>query len=387
MVMGTASTMTSIAEAMGMTLPGCASIPAADSRRNEIAERSGARMVEMIREDLRPSKIMTRQAIENAIRVNMAIGGSTNAIIHLVAIAGRLNIDLPLSLFDEISRATPVIANMRPSGKYLMEDLFYAGGIPAVMKEIESLLHRDAVTANGRTIGENIAGAQCHNRDVIRALDNPLQPEGGTVILYGSLAPNGAVIKQSAAEPHLLKHTGRAVVFEDHDDLMARVDDPDLDIDESCVMVLKNGGPIGAPGMPEYGNLPIPAKLLKQGVTDMVRISDARMSGTSYGAVVLHVTPEAAVGGPLAVVQSGDQISLDVPGRKIDLLVPQEEIARRLAAWKPRRRHYDRGYGRLFLDHILQADEGCDFDVLRYSRSETVEGESKRAADHLPVNF
>jgi dihydroxy-acid dehydratase len=387
MVMGTASTMTSLAEALGMTLTGCASIPAVDSRRYEMAERSGARMVEMVREDLTPDKIITRKSIENAIRVNMAIGGSTNAIIHLKALAQRLGIDLPLTLFDDISKTTPVIANIRPSGKYLMEDMYYAGGVPAVMKQIENLLHRDVITATGKTMGENIASAQCHNPDVIRPVDNPLQKEGGTLILYGNLAPNGAVIKTSAADPKLMQHTGRAVVFEDHGDFLSRYDDPDLDIGETCVMVLKNAGPVGGPGMPEYGNLPIPAKLLKKGVTDMVRISDARMSGTSYGAVVLHVAPEAAVGGPLAIVQNGDRIALDVPGRRIDLLVSEEEIARRMAAWKPRRPHYDRGYGRLFLDHILQADEGCDFDVLRYSRSESVEGEAKRAADHLPVNF
>jgi dihydroxy-acid dehydratase len=260
-------------------------------------------------EDLRPSKILTREALENSIRVSMAIGGSTNAIIHLVALAGRLGIELPLALFDDISRTTPVIANIRPSGKYLMEDMFYAGGIPAVMKEIESLLHRDALTVTGKSIGENVASAQCHNRDVILPMDKPLQAEGGTIVLYGNLAPNGAVLKTSAATKRLMQHAGRAVVFEDHSDLMARYDDPDLDIDADCVMVLKNAGPIGAPGMPEYGNLPIPAKLLRQGVEDMVRISDARMSGTSYGAVVLHVSPEAAVGGPLAIVQSGGQIA------------------------------------------------------------------------------
>jgi dihydroxy-acid dehydratase len=386
MVMGTASTMTSLAEALGLTLPGCASIPAPDSRRYEMAERSGARMVDMVWEDLRPSKILTREALENAIRVNMAIGGSTNAMIHLVALAGRLGIDLPLTKFDEISRATPVIANIRPSGKYLMEDMFYAGGVPAVMKEIESLLHGDAMTVTGKPVRENIASARCNNRDVIRPMSNPLQPSGGTIVLYGNLAPDGAVLKTSAATAKLLQHTGRAVVFEDRDDLEERLDDPNLDIDETRVMVLKNGGPVGAPGMPEYGNLPIPAKLLQKGVTDMVRISDARMSGTSYGTVLLHVSPESAVGGPLAIVQNGDQIQLDVENRQVNLLVPEEEIQQRLAAWKPRERHYDRGYGRLFIDHILQAHQGCDFDFLHGAAKPAVPG-SKRAADRLPLNY
>ena len=392
MVMGTASTMTSLAEALGMTLPGCASIPAADSRRQEIAQRSGGRIVEMVYEDLRPSKIMTREAIENAIRVDMAIGGSTNAIIHLVAIAGRLGIELPLTAFDEISRTTPMIANIRPSGKYLMEDMYYAGGVPAVMKEIESLLDGDAITVTGKPMSDNIASAECHNRDVIRPISEPLQQEGGTVILYGNLAPNGAVIKQSAATESLLKHTGRAVVFEDHSDLMERLDDPDLDIDASCVMVLKNGGPRGAPGMPEYGNMSIPAKLLKQGVEDMVRISDARMSGTSYGTVVLHISPEAAVGGPLAIVRNGDEIELDVENRKMNLLVSEEEMQARLAAWKPRARHYDRGYGRLYIDHTLQADQGCDFDFLpswagQDDQDVAGSGQGKRAAEELPYAF
>ncbi len=386
MVMGTASTMTSLAEALGLTLTGCANIPAPDSRRYEMAELSGARIVEMVREDLRPTKILTLQALENAIRVNMAIGGSTNAMIHLVALAGRLGIDLPLTKFDEISRGTPVIANIRPSGKYLMEDMFYAGGIPAVMKEIESLLHADAMTVTGKPVHENISSARCNNRDVIRSISNPLQASGGTIVLYGNLAPNGTVLKTSAATPKLLQHTGRAVVFEDRDDLEERLEDPNLDIDETCVMVLKNGGPVGAPGMPEYGNLPIPAKLLQKGVTDMVRISDARMSGTSYGTVLLHVSPESAVGGPLAIVQNGDQIQLDVENRQVNLLVPEEEIQSRLASWKPRERHYDRGYGRLYVDHILQAHQGCDFDFLYGAAKPPVPG-SKRAADRLPLNY
>ena len=365
MVMGTASTMTSLVEALGMTLTGCANIPAADSRRLAIAEESGRRAVEMVREDLRPSKILTRKAIENAIRVDMAIGGSTNAIIHLVAFAGRLGLDLPLETFDAFSRTTPFITNVQPSGKHLMEDLYYAGGLPAVMEEIRSLLHTDALTITGKTMGENIAGAPCFNRDVIRPLNEPLRTEGGTVILKGNLAPCGAVIKQSAASPHLLRHRGRAVVFENNDDLWARIDDPGLNVDENCVLVLKNGGPKGAPGMPEWGDLPLPARLLKAGVSDMVRLSDARMSGTAFGTVVLHVAPEAAVGGPLAAVQDGDEIELDVPGRRLELRVSDRELQGRLAAWRPPAPHFSRGYGKIFLDHILQAHLGCDFDCLR----------------------
>jgi L-arabonate dehydrase len=365
MVMGTASTMTSLAEALGMTLPGCANIPAVDSRRFAIAEESGRRAVELAREELRPSKILTPEAFENAIRVDMAIGGSTNAIIHLLALAGRVGIPLPLDRFDEISRSTPLLANVRPSGRFLMEDLYYAGGLPAVVNELAPLLHLDALTVTGRTLGDNVRGAPCYNREVIKPLSDPLKPEGGTVILRGNLAPHGAVIKQSAASPHLLKHRGRAVVFESYADLQARVDDPHLAVDEDSVLVLKNGGPVGAPGMPEWGDLPIPIKLLRAGVTDMVRVSDARMSGTSYGTVVLHVSPEAAVGGPLAIVQDGDEIELDVPSRRLELRVPESQIRSRLAAWAPPRPCYTRGYGKLFLEHILQAHEGCDFDFLR----------------------
>ncbi|MBI1788341.1 MAG: dihydroxy-acid dehydratase [Acidobacteria bacterium] len=392
MVMGTASTMTSLAEALGMTLSGCASVPAADSRRMVVAEQSGARAVEMAREDLRPSQILTRQALENAIRVNAAIGGSTNAILHLTALAGRLGIELPMKLFDDLARSTPFLVNVRPSGKYLMEDFYYAGGLPVVIKELLPLLHRDALTVTGKTVAENVAGARCHNPDVIRTLDAPLAAEGGTVVLFGNLAPTGAVLKPTAASPKLMQHTGRAVVFEDHDDLKERIDDPNLDVDENCVLVLKHGGPKGAPGMPEWGNLPLPAKLLKKGVEDMVRISDARMSGTSYGTVVLHVSPEAAVGGPLAIVQNGDLIELDVPNRKLNLLIGPEEIQRRLAAWEPPVRHYDRGYGRLFLEHIQQADQGCDFDFLgHYAGGEELKGSARsrarRAADRLPSPF
>jgi len=364
MVMGTASTMTSIAEALGMTLPGCASIPAVDSRRYAIAHESGRRAVKMVLEDLRPSQVMTRKALENAITTSMALGGSTNAVIHLIAIAGRLGIDLPLDLFDEISRRTPMITNLKPSGEYLMEDFYYAGGLPAVMREIRSLLHQDAMTVNGRTIGENIETAECVNRDVIRPLAEPLFPEGGTIILRGNLAPDGAVLKQTAASNDLLTHRGPAVVFKNRDDLMQRIDQPDLEVTPDSVLVLQNAGPRGAPGMPEWGQLPIPQKLLEQGVTDIVRISDARMSGTSYGTTVLHVAPESACGGPLAVVRDGDIIELDIPKRIIRLDISDQELASRLEQWEPPPPHYTRGYGKLFIDHVQQADKGCDFDFL-----------------------
>src|SRR5437773_1388992 len=295
----------------------------------------------------------------------MAIGGSTNAVIHLVAIAGRAGINLPLRRFDELSRTTPLLVNVRPSGKYLMEDFFYAGGLPVVLKELLPLLHGDAPTVNGLSIAENVRDAVCYDEDVIRRLAMPIAKEGGTVILTGNLCPGGAVLKQSAASPHLLTHRGRAVVFEDHNDIHRRIDDPNVPIDETSVLVLKHAGPKGAPGMPEWGAAPIPAPLLKRGVKDMVRISDARMSGTSYGTVVLHVAPEAAVGGPLALVRDGDEIELDVPKRKLTLRVSGEELARRRAAWKPRPPWFTRGYGRLFLDHVLQANEGADFDFLR----------------------
>ncbi|HXG14796.1 MAG TPA: IlvD/Edd family dehydratase [Calidithermus sp.] len=366
MVMGTASTMASMAEALGMTLPGNAAIPAPDARRLALAELTGRRAVEMARAGgPRPSEILTPEAFDNAIRADMAIGGSTNAIIHLVAIAGRVGVPLPLSRFDQLSRTTPLLVNVRPSGKYLMEDFFYAGGLPAVLRELLPLLHADALTVNGRTLGDNVRQARIWNEDVIRPLALPLAPEGGTVILTGNLCPDGAVLKQSAASPHLLRHRGRAVVFEDHADLHRRIDDPALPVDETSVLVLKHVGPKGAPGMPEWGAAPIPARLLRAGVKDMVRISDARMSGTSYGTVVLHVAPESAVGGPLGLVRDGDEIELDVPARRLTLRVSDEELARRRAAWRPRPPHFDRGYGRLFLDHVLQANEGCDFDFLR----------------------
>jgi dihydroxy-acid dehydratase len=366
MVMGTASTMASVVEALGMTLPGNAAIPAPDARRYALAEVTGRRAVEMaLAGGPRPSAILTAAAFDNAIRADMAIGGSTNAIIHLVAMAGRAGVPLPLARFDQLSRTTPLLVNVRPSGKHLMEDFFYAGGLPAVLRELLPLLHGGALTVNGRTMADNVRDVACHDPDVIRPLAVPLAPEGGTVVLTGNLCPDGAVLKQSAASPHLMRHRGRAVVFEDHDDLHRRIDDPALTIDERSVLVLKHAGPRGAPGMPEWGAAPIPARLLKQGVTDMVRISDARMSGTSYGTVVLHVAPEAAVGGPLALVRDGDEIELDVPGRRLTLRVADDELARRRAAWTPRPPHFTRGYGRLFLDHVLQANEGCDFDFLR----------------------
>lgn len=364
MTMGTASTMTSLAEALGMTLPGCASIPAADSRRYAMAESSGRRIVELIRENLRPSNIMTPLAFENAIRVFAALGGSTNAVIHLTAIAGRLGIPLSLSKFDELALSTPTIANIQPSGKYLMEDFYYAGGVPALMKQILPLLHGEEMSVSGKTIAQNVEAAECHNPDVIRSLDQALYPNGSLAVLHGNLTPNGAVIKTSAASPHLFQHTGRAVVFEAYEEMLQKIDDPALNVDENCVLVLKNAGPVGGPGMPEWGHIPIPSKLLKRGVSDMVRISDSRMSGTSYGTVVLHISPESAVGGPLAVVQDGDLIKLDVENRRLDLLVAPEELCRRLEAWRPAGRKYRRGYYTMFLDHILQADQGCDFDFL-----------------------
>ena len=365
MTMGTASTMTSIAEALGMMLPGCASIPAADSRRQAMAEASGRRIVEMVKEELRPSRVLTPHAFENAIRLAVALGGSTNAVIHLVAVAGRLGFQIPLTQFDSLSRSTPYIVNVQPSGKYLMEHLYYAGGVPAVMKEILPLLHGEELTVTGKSIAENVANARCFNRDVIRPLEEPLSKEGSLAVLFGNLAPNGAVIKTAAASPALLQHTGKAVVFENYQEMLARVDDPNLEADASSVLVLKNGGPVGAPGMPEWGQIPIPARLLKQAVQDMVRISDSRMSGTSFGTVVLHISPESAVGGPLAIVQTGDLIQLDVPRRRLDLLLPDETQKRRLEQWRPSPPRYGRGFYRLFLEHVLQAHEGCDFDFLR----------------------
>ena len=369
MVMGTASTMAAMAETLGITLPGNAAIPASDSRRLVLAEMSGRRAVEMALErGPRPLELFTAAAFDNAIRADMAIGGSTNAIVHLIAIAGRTGVPLPLSRFDELSRSTPLLVNVRPSGKYLMEDFYYAGGLPAVLRELLPLLHADARTVNGKTLGENVGDAPCHNPDVIRPLSLPLASEGGTVVLFGNLCPGGAVLKQSAASQHLLTHRGRAVVFDDYEEIAQRIDDPSIPLEETSVLVLKNAGPKGGPGMPEWGAAPIPARLLKAGVKDMVRISDARMSGTSYGTVILHVAPESAIGGPLALVENGDLIELDVPNRRLTLHVSDEELARRRAAWTPRPPAATSGYTRMFLDHVLQADEGVDFDFLRGAR-------------------
>ncbi len=360
-VMGTASTMASVVEALGMTLPGCAAIPAPDSRRLALAEESGRRCVEMVKEDLKPSRILTRESFENAIAVNMAIGGSTNAVIHLLAIAGRAGVQLSLDDFDAISRRIPWIVNVKPSGEYLMEDFFAAGGVPVVMKELGDRLHSDSLTVNGKTIGENVASAECHIPDVIR----PMADEGGTAVLHGNITPRGAVIKVTAASPELLQHRGTAYVFENREQMMAEIDRDDLPVDQNSILVMKNCGPKGGPGFPEWGQIPMPQKLLKQGIRDMVRISDARMSGTSFGTVVLHVTPESAVGGPLWAIRTGDEIVLDTDSRQINVTLSEEEIRRRLEHFVPPVPHYSRGYGKLFLDHVTQADEGCDFDFLR----------------------
>jgi dihydroxy-acid dehydratase len=365
MVMGTASTMNSILEALGIALPGTGATPAVDARRVRLAEQTGRAIVDVVRRGLRPSTLLTRQAFENAITLLCALGGSTNAVVHLPAIAGRLGIELPLDLFDTISRRTPVIANIRPSGKYQMEDLFYAGGIPAILRQLLPLLHGDAPTVTGRTLAENIQDAEIQNSHVIRSLDNPLQAEGGLAILRGNLAPDGAVIKHSAATPALLQHRGTAIVFRDVDDLRARLNAPDLPVTPDSVLVLQNSGPLGGPGMPEIGNLPIPQKLLQQGVRDMVRISDARMSGTAYGTIVLHVAPESAIGGPLALVQDGDEIELDVANRRLHLHVDEAELVRRRAQWQPPTPAYRRGYGQLYLHHVTQAPQGADFDFLQ----------------------
>jgi len=365
MVMGTASTMNSLMEALGMALPGNGATPAVDSRRLRLAQQTGRQIVKLVEANIRPSHILTAAAFDNAITLLHALGGSTNAIVHLPAIAGRLGIELPLSRFDELSRTTPLIANLRPTGKYQMEDLYYAGGIPAVLKQLLPLLHGDALTVTGKTLAANLESAAVANSDVIHSLDKPLQAEGGLSILRGNLAPDGAVIKHAAAAPELLRHRGPAIVFKGVDDVKARIHDPDLDVSKDHVLVLQNAGPIGGPGMPEVGHLPIPRKLLRQGIRDMLRISDARMSGTSYGAIVLHVAPESALGGPLALVQDGDEIELDAPNRRLHLRVSDEELARRRASWNPPPPAFQRGYGQLFLRHVLQAPLGCDFDFLR----------------------
>ena len=365
MVMGTASTMAAMGEALGIALPGNAAIPAVDSRRLQLAEDAGRQIVNAIEHDLRPSKILTMKAFENAIRTLHALGGSTNAIVHLTAIAGRVGIDLPLTLFDELSRTTPFILNLKPSGEFLMEDFFYAGGLPALLKEVSQLLHLNAPTVSGRTLGENIAKVENHNPALIRSLDRPLNSKGGLAVLYGSLAPDGAIIKPTAASQDLLTHRARAIVFESHDDMERRVDDPDIDVRPDDVLVMRNAGPIGGPGMPEWGFLPLPKKILAQGIRDMVRLSDARMSGTAFGTVVVHVAPESASGGPLAAVRTGDIIELDVPNRRLDLLVDQREVNQRTAAIQMPEPHHSRGYGWMHAQHILQADKSCDFDFLR----------------------
>ena len=364
MTMGTASTMTSLAEVLGLSLPGASSIPAVDSNHPKMANCSGRRIVEMVWEDLKPRDILRQASFHNAIAAVFALGGSTNAVIHLLALAGRAGIRIALDDFDMLSRKTPLLANLRPSGKYLMEDFYYAGGLSALLRAASMHLDLTCLTITGKTLGENVSSAEIYNSDVIRSLDNPVLSSGGLAILRGNLAPNGAVIKASAAEPHLLKHSGRAIVFDSFDEMNARIDDPVLDADANSVLVLRNAGPKGAPGMPEWGNLPIPQKLLKAGIRDMLRISDARMSGTSYGACVLHVSPESFVGGPLALLHEGDVIELDVPARQLNMRVTGDELAHRRAAWRPKPGIYPRGYGKLFMDHITQADQGCDFDFL-----------------------
>ena len=365
MTMGTASTMASMVEALGIGLPGNAAIPAVDSRRFTQAQLTGRRIVEMVKADLRMSQVLTRKAFENAIRVNAAIGGSTNAVIHLLALAARIGVDLTLKDWDDLGSKVSCLVDLQPSGRFLMEDFYYAGGLPAVMKELagEGLLHQDALTVNGRSIGENIKDAPNWNREVIHAYGSPFKPEAGIAVLSGNLAPNGSVIKPSAGSPHLFKHRGRAVVFENIEDFHARINDEALDVDETCVMVLKNCGPKGYPGMAEVGNMPLPPKVLRKGITDMVRVSDARMSGTAYGTVVLHASPEAAAGGPLALVQNGDMISLDVAARTLILEVDDATLAQRRKAWTPPPGP-KRGYAKLYVDHVLGAETGADLDFL-----------------------
>jgi L-arabonate dehydrase len=364
-VMGTASTMAVMVESLGLTMPHNAAIPAADARRKVLAQLSGMRIVQMVKENLRMSDILTRKAFENAIIVNAAIGGSTNFIIHLLAIAGRMGVELSLEDFDKLSKNVPLVANLQPSGKYFMEDLYYAGGLPAALKELDKVLHRDCITANGKTLQENYQDEKCYNRDVIATVEKPFNPLSGVAVLKGNLCENGAVIKPSAASPKLMTHTGKAVVFEDIEDYKKRIDDPNLDCDENSILVLKNVGPKGYPGMPEVGNMGIPTKLLAKGVTDMVRISDGRMSGTGFGTVVLHVSPEAALGGNFAVIQSGDTITLDVPNRKITLNVSEDELKKRKQNWKTRVKFQERGYVHLYQTHVEQAHLGADMDFLR----------------------
>jgi L-arabonate dehydrase len=373
MTMGTASTMASMAEALGMQLPGSAAIPAPDSRRLLTAQRAGQRIVEMVHEDLRPSAILTRDAFENAIRVNAALGGSTNAAVHLLAIAGRVGVPLTLDDFDHLTSEVPVLVNLQPSGKYLMEDFFYAGGLPVVMEELGDVLHRDHVTVTGRTVADNVGGATCWNREVITSAAEPFQPAGaGTVVLRGTLCPGGAVLKVSAASPKFLRHEGEALVFDSIEEYLAVADDDDLAVTEDTVLVVRGAGPRGYPGFPEVGNAPIPKRLLDAGITDMVRISDGRMSGTGYGTCILHTAPESAVGGPLALARTGDRISLDVAARRLDLLVDEAELADRRAGWKPPMPPSERGWVRLYVEHVLQADTGADLDFLLGASGDTV---------------
>ena len=364
MTMGTASTMTAMAEVMGFTVPGASSVPAMDANHQRLAAEAGRLAVNNAWQGPKPKELATRQSFENAIAVDMAIGGSTNAIVHLLAMAGRAGVNLSLNDFDEISRKTPLITDLRPAGRFLMEDFYFAGGLTAVLKTMQPILHMDHPTVNGRTLEQNVMNAKVHNNEVIRPLDDPISKDGGTTVLGGNLAPNGAVIKHSAADPALLKHSGPAIVFDNYRELSEKIDDPNLPVTKDSVLVLRNAGPVGAPGMPEWGMLPIPKKLLKEGVRDMVRVSDARMSGTSYGTCVLHVTPESAVGGPLAVVEDGDVISLDVESRTINLDLPEEEIVKRTKDLPERKSLHARGYTKLYLDHVTQADKGCDFDFL-----------------------
>jgi len=375
MTMGTASTLAMSAEAFGMTLPGASTIPAPDASHSRLATASGRRAVEMVWEDLKPKDIMTQAAIENGVRAVMACGGSTNAVVHFLAIAGRLGLPLDLERIDQLSREMPLILNLRPSGDYLMEDLYYAGGFKAVLNRLAPLLDLGQITVNGKTLGENIKGAEVHIPDVVKTLEEPMSPEGGLAMLKGTLAPNGAVIKHSAASPELLTHTGPAIVFHDYNDMAKRLDDPDLPVTKDSVLVLRQAGPLGGPGMPEWGMMPLPKKLLQQGVRDMVRISDARMSGTSYGTCILHVAPESHLGGPLALVRDGDLIELDVPNRKLNLLVDEAELAKRKADWVQPKVIYPRGYGWMYAQHVTQADKGCDFDYLHDTEEQIPEPE------------
>jgi dihydroxy-acid dehydratase len=370
--MGTASTMACMVEALGLTLPGAAAIPAVDARKKVMAQLSGRRIVEMVKEDLTLEKILTREALENAIMVNAGVGGSTNLIIHLLAIAGRIGVPLTLDDFDKIGSAIPLLANLKPSGKYLMEDFYYAGGLPVVIHELKKYLHNDVITVNGKTIGENNANPICYNREVIASVEEPLQQNAGIAVLRGNLCEEGAIIKPSAASAHLMQHRGKAVVFVNIEDYHARIDDPLLEIDENSVIVLQSAGPVGYPGMPEVGNVDLPEKLIRKGVKDLVRISDGRMSGTAYGTVVLHVSPESAVGGTLALVKSGDWIELDVANRKLHLDISESELAVRKKAWTPPTPMADRGYVKFYIDHVQQAHLGADIDILRGGSGDTV---------------